>query len=149
VQAYAKMLEWYQREQIGAIRRDLVEKKFTMATLPKSDVIAKQYFANVWHNEDREGCLLNYELTGRVCAHAHVPDTPLPLTGSPTRRRQITPKDLERDVGYDTFMLWHKYHLEFKMLKLTEQSHLRRRLVRSITVKDLDGCVVRAHRHPM
>ena len=65
-QAYIKTLTWYKQDKIGDIRRDIIARKLVLSTLTGSDTIHKQYFANVWHKEDREGSLLNYELTGRV-----------------------------------------------------------------------------------
>ena len=66
MQAYVKTLTWYKQDKIGDIRRDIIARKLVLSTLPGTDVIHSQYFANVWHKEDREGSLLNYELTGRV-----------------------------------------------------------------------------------
>ena len=47
-------------------------------------------------------------------------------------------------ISHDLFMTWQRYHMEFKMLKLTEMSHQRKRLVKALIVKDLDGSVRRA-----
>ena len=65
-QAYVKTLKWYQADKIGDIRRDILARQLTLSTLPHSELVHKHYYTNVWHNEDRDGNLLNYELTGRV-----------------------------------------------------------------------------------
>jgi len=66
LQAYIKTLNWYKKNNIGKIRQEIVDRQLTLETLPHTETIHKQYLANVWHKADKEGSLLNYELTGRV-----------------------------------------------------------------------------------
>jgi len=56
------MLVWYQQDNIGAIRDDIVNNKLTLETLPHSELVLKYYLANVWHNDDVNGNVFNLEV---------------------------------------------------------------------------------------
>jgi len=51
------------------------------------------------------------------------------------------PKEFLKVISHEMYMEWQSYHMEFKMLKLHQASHERKRLVRAVIVKDLEGYI--------
>jgi len=67
------------------------------------------------------------------------PAGPRRRAGGRGRAAQIMPKEFLKVITHEMYMEWQAYHMEFKMLKLHQASHERKRLVRAVIVKDLEG----------